>query len=261
MTSDGAHVRPTIGLLHNLDLKVPKLTVPIHDVDHTLIGKAQMVPSQVASRQATRIKKLKSRHWFKVKQDSLRGGVTRLVDGDEFVEANSLSHEHRWWLCLSGIRAEDSPQRNFYDCIHDEMAERSLPVQDDLDRLTAEIANTLIDLIQEHIRRCAYRSMQSCRFVPIDYAENRMVTAIRAFPSNETYISISTTLNNTDDYVVALSAFEGISPSDWLPEHQLPIDILGNTDGELVFSTLFTPQAQAALLKEGDEKGWSKGWN
>lgn len=132
----------------------------------------------------------------------------------------------------------------------------------DVDRILAELGLRYVRILQENVRKSAYRSLQSNRFIPLEYGdEHRVVTAIRAFPNNESYMSIAANLKSKEDFVTALSAFEGISPDDWQPEYKLPVDILGNTEGQIVFSTLFTPEAQEELLKEGDIKGWPKGWN
>ena len=156
----------------------------------------------------------------------------------------------------------DSRQDNFYDLIDDQFADSRLPNEDDFERLFAEVAYQITELLKEHIRRCAYKSLKSGRFVPFDYGERSLVTAIRTFPDSCTYISISMNVGKDyDDFIVVLNAFHGMTPDDWMPEHDLPVDILGNTDGNLVFSAMLSPEAQTALLDEGEAKGWPKGWN
>lgn len=255
-------MRPTLVVLDQLNIDRPRIGLPLHRLDHPLVAKSQTIPDQVEAGQATRIKKLSNRMWYRVKHEARRGGATRLLDADDWIRLATDHERYRWWLCLCGFRSEDSPQRNFYDQISDASAKKCLPSADDRDRILAEIAAEYVDKVQEKVRRSAYESLQSNRYVPLDYGdEKRIVTAIRAFPSNETYMSISASVNNQDDFIVALGAFEGIEPQEWLPEHDQPVDILGNTDGEIVYSAMITPEAQAALLNEGDIKGWPKGWN
>lgn len=250
-------VRPTVRLLESLGISLPPLSVELHAIDIPLVAKAQRIPKLVDTKQAERIKVLAKRHWYKVKVDDSRGGVTRLRDDDTFVVDNRLDPEDRWWLCICGTRASDSPQRDFYKQVDDATAENSLPKSIDIKRYTAEISHFIVVEIRERVRKSAYRSLTRGVQTKLELPDLPIALKIRAFPDHTTYISVATRPPiSVDDYLTVLSAFAGVSPQDWMPENECPVNIFENTTEFVVYSAMLPAETQAALLEEGDANGW-----
>ena len=109
-------VRPTKRGLDDLNLCFPAVELPLHEMDHPIVKKAQQVPAEVASGGAERILALDDRVWFKCRSGNLRAAVTRLEAGEAddlgLIEAGAAW----WWVGAAGERRDDSAS-DFYKAI------------------------------------------------------------------------------------------------------------------------------------------------
>lgn len=252
MQPEKQQVRPTRNVLRTLglaSLRGPlfpfKLHVDLAEIDHDLVRKAQEVPQKHLSRAAERIKSLKDRVWYKVKVNDDRGGVTDLGGDGE----SDLSG-HPWWLGLAGKRRSDSPQDDFYSTLP-ECTDDCLPVQDDWDRLAAETVTRAKFASQRLVRRAAYCSMMSSgSWVGFTLTGDQEVRARLRVIDDCAYLSLGgVAIQNSQHFVLILSAFPDISIDDWMPESQGPLH-LQLEPGEIIFSAMVDPSIQAELYQE-----------
>ncbi len=90
-------VRPTKRCLSDLGLDFPRLTVPLHSLDHPLVRHAQDLPQKCALNAAERVVAITDRVWWKLKTGQQRGM------GGKFP---SFSADRSWWIGLPSLRGE-----------------------------------------------------------------------------------------------------------------------------------------------------------
>jgi len=101
-------VRPTKRCLDDLGLAFPPVDLPLHEVDHPMVKKAQQTPAEVAASGAERIRSLTDRVWFKCKVSNLRGAVTKIDPSGTSVFALLESGDAWWWIGAAGERQDGS---------------------------------------------------------------------------------------------------------------------------------------------------------
>ncbi len=89
-------VRLTKRCLSDLGLDFPRLTVPLHSLDHPLVRHAQGLPQKCALNAAERVVAITDRVWWKRKTGQQRGM------GGKFP---SFSADRSWWIGLPSLRA------------------------------------------------------------------------------------------------------------------------------------------------------------
>lgn len=267
---DGGHwpglgVRPTLRCLTD-DLGIaplPTLDLRLEDLDHELIRKAQHSPDADAAGGGERIESIDDRVWLKVKTGAWRGAV--LPPARQAVE----NEEPLWWLGAGGRRQADSPQTDFYERFKSSctVARKSsadptshsrtdssgyLPTERDRKRLAAERALHFVRSIPRLVRRLASMSLMNGHVAEATFDGWQLRVLIRAngdHAGTEAYIVLGGSgLTDPDVFAVILSAIPGVGPEDWMAE---PSDVRGlmPESGEMVFSALLPPQAQAQLLE------------
>ncbi|MGK7221532.1 hypothetical protein ACSNO4_01885 [Kocuria flava] len=246
MTERTTAVRPTIRVVRELEISLPPVDVGLHALSHPLIEKAQVIPSQVESGGAERIRAVKDRVWFKVKVNDDRGGVAQLDSADE-----DSFHGFDWWLGLCGKRVSDSQQHNFYDQLPESSAEY-LPTTLDQKRLALETTYMFRQDLKQVARKATYMSLVSGKVAVIEMdGQPFLIRArVRMMNSGETYISVGYTgASNPQFTAFVLDAFPGVKHTDWQVEPSSVVEIHPEP-GEMVYSALFPTEVQSALLEE-----------
>jgi hypothetical protein len=171
MTTDPSdHVRPTRRALADLGMTFPSLTVPLHTLDHSLIQKAQRIPSLVAAGGGERVVSLTDRVWFKVKVDDVRTAATNVLSADELTGDD----RHQWWLGACGRRHGTSAD-DFYAALHQECRRAGkgegdvamthlLPQPIDEKRFVAEKAALVVTSIRATVREAIALRSSLTRF-------------------------------------------------------------------------------------------------
>jgi hypothetical protein len=173
-------VRPTRRCLDDLGLSFPTLDVPLHELDHPIVQRAQRIPSEVASGGGDRVRALDDRVWFKCRSGNLRAVVTRLAadeSGDfDLIEAGSAW----WWVGAAGERQDDSAS-DFYKVITAEVTRKGkgktgvnsahlLPREVDYRRLRAELALRTV-LGVRRVVRDLHRAIAARREAMVGFAD------------------------------------------------------------------------------------------
>lgn len=247
-------VRPTKRCLDDLGLTFPPLTVPLHDVKHDLVVKAQRLPEELASGGAERVLALDDRVWFKVKVGEYRGAGGQVHDAPGGIP-------ELWWLVAAGIRRADSKGQDFYSALESECRRAAkgtsatidsghlLPQDIDHRRWKAEQTTLGAVALKRVVRELICRSASSGEMVGATVQGQQLIAWVKS-KDGETYLAIAAE-GFLDPKVLAvlLAAVPGVTSDDWQIE---PGEVLGITPGtgQLVFSTMLPPESLAAVLEE-----------
>jgi hypothetical protein len=250
-------VRPTKRCLTDVGLKFPTVNTPLLPLDHPLIEKAQHLPAEVAAGGAERIRALDDRVWLKVKIANLRGAATKLEPEDTNQRELLIAGDAWWWICAAGERKSDS-RSDFYKDIEAEAGragagtgrvntEHLLPQAIDYKRLEAEIALQVSAAIRAVTRRLIYDSLTSGKVVTAEFSTYVLTACVRA-KEQEAYLAIvAEGFIDTSILAIILDSVPDVPHEDWQPE---PGGALGVVPayGQIVFSTVIPPSAQAQIL-------------
>ena len=256
-------VRPTKRGLDSLGGGLlPTLDVRLNELEHPLIIRAQAVPTQVAANGAERIRSLTDRVWFKVKTGTWRGAAGDVrTHVDDHTRALLNAGDAWWWLGAAGARQNDSPQRDFYAQLDAQAHARGpnscstdflLPEDWDLRRLEAELAYAMTQIVPPLVRNAAALSLRHGQIYGLTAGPAEVRIRVAVMTDGEAYVAIgSTGVTDPGLFALLLSAFDGLTVDDWLPEPgpNLKIEPMA---GEIVWSTMLPTDLQTALLDELD---------
>ncbi|SEI02724.1 MULTISPECIES: hypothetical protein [unclassified Leifsonia] len=260
--ADTAPVRPTRRALSDLRLDIPTIAVPLSELEHPVVVRVQAIPDMVAANSAERVLSLKDRVWFKVKTGAWRGAAGNVRGAvDDSPRAALETGQAWWWLAAAGARQNDSPQRDFYSRLDAEAhaagpnscsTDFLLPQAWDIKRLEAELALALVNAVPPLVRRAAALSMQEGDIRGFTYGPTDVRVRIRMLNDGQVYLAISSVgATDPDFFALLLSAFDGLTVHDWLPEPGPYLQVQPEP-GEILWSTILTPEAQQSLLHEVD---------
>lgn len=253
----GDGVRPTLRCMRqDLQVALPTADVSLEDVPHELVGKAQRIPELDAAGGAERIVSVRDRIWLKVKTSGWRGAILPPAAVDDV--------KPLWWLGAAGHRQADSEQHDFYarfaaECDRCGAAagtscdSRSfLPAEEDEHRLSVERALAGVRTTKALVRSLARQSLNTGHACTASVLGWEISILIRTDGTRiaAAYIAIGATgVTDPGTYATLLAAVPGVAPDDWQPE---PTEVLGihAHPGQIVFSALISPEAQALLLAE-----------
>jgi len=240
----------------------PTLDIPLSELEHPLVVRAQAVPALVATHGAERIRSLTDRIWLKVKTGTWRGAAGNVEDQlGEGAKPLLEACDAWWWLVAAGARQSDSPQHDFYTRLNGEAhaggpntcsTDFLLPEPWDLKRLEAELALAVATTAPKLVRRAAAESMRHGDIRGFTAGATDVRVRIRMLEDGQVYLAIgSTGVTDADLFALLLSAFSDLTVEDWLPEpgpylHVQPVP------GEILWSTMLSTDAQRALLDELD---------
>jgi hypothetical protein len=254
-------VRPTKRALLDMQVDPPTLDIPLSELEHPLIVRAQALPTLVATHGAERVRSLTDRVWFKVKTGTWRGAAGDVQEHIHDARPVLEACEAWWWLVAAGPRQNDSPQRDFYARLDVEAhaigpnscsTDFLLPGPWDLKRLEAELALAVAARIPSLVRRAAAQSMRHGDIRGFTAGSADVRVRIRMLDDGQVYLAIgSTGVTDPDLFALLLSAFSDLTVEDWLPEPGPYVHVVP-APGEILWSTLLSTDAQSALLDELD---------
>ncbi|MBM7770226.1 hypothetical protein JOD54_000430 [Actinokineospora baliensis] len=249
-------VRPTLRCLRDeLGLEVPPVTVPLNEVDHPLVRKANDQFS-APSGPRERIRAVDDTVMFKVKVRRWRGAL---------VDAGEPS-----WLVAAGIR-EDGSRDDFYAALAESLnaariwynAEHAqslatqtysaglLPTVDDKDRYRAEAGVRLLRELRAAVHGVVHASLLDGYEHTSEISGAELGVVVRAAEDNATYVALRIVGSVPDDLVaVVLSLVPGCDRDGWYPEFAMPERQL--RANEQAYSNLMDPVAAAELLEARD---------
>jgi hypothetical protein len=230
---------------------VPRLSDPLHDIDHPLIRKAQALPGEVNSGGAERILALSDRIWYKVKVNRYRGAAIFL----EIAAVPETASEWRWWLCAAGIR-EDGARTDFYAAIEDEARRQGsrrspssshlLPAAWDWERLSVELVVRWQSELKRIVVNAIAASIEDGLAHTEEFDHYRLSALVHA-EEGEAYLSLSAQ-GFADPKIIAiiLSSVPGV-PRDFWQDEPNDADGVPRKYGELMWSTLLPSSAIAEI--------------
>lgn len=233
--------------------------MPLWRIGHPLVVHMQRVPGEVRSGGSEPVRALSDRIWWKVKTSGLRGVVTELAAGE--LSELKVHARDAWWGGAAGVRKEDSAG-DFYRQIESEARRQGrgtgkpgtrhlLPRQVDVDRLAAENADRAVEALREVVTGLVARSLLDGKPYAAALGGHVVTALVRADEGGEAYLAIA-----ADGFVhpqmigLILGAVPGIPSSEWQPE---PGGVAGidPREGQIIWSTLIPPGAQARILELG----------
>ncbi|MEV0226719.1 hypothetical protein [Streptomyces sp. NPDC050704] len=221
--------RPTLRCLsQDLCLPVPPITVPLDEVEHPALAKAQEQFDGSDGRQHERIRAIDDQVLFKVKAARWRGAV--------------WVSEPCPWLVAAGIR-EDGSSDDFYAALAtDAKAARSAYNAQHTRSLTSQ--TYVGDLLPDRDDHLRYRLEEGARFLrrlegvipelvrsslkdgaehTIAYDTFTLGVQVRGHESHETYVAVRITGSVPGDLVrIVLDIVPGCASDAWFPEVRLP---------------------------------------
>jgi hypothetical protein len=263
---------------------LPDLATPLHQLDHVVVVKAQHLPQEVAGGGAERIRCIDDRAWFKVRHsERWRDAATRLSDAELRAALRLPPDENpapagRWWLGGAGWREAGSPD-DFYEEIErlaeaeakvlhraNEKGTHSLhatsrwlmPVEWDWKRLDAEAAYAWVRRAEAVVRHLIAESIRSgqtliAEFEKAERQVYRIEATVRSDGGEGAFLAIATDrVYDPKVIAVLLAAVPGVPAEDWLPEPDGAAGIMPRP-GQIIWSTLLTPQQTADLLALDDD--------
>lgn len=251
-------MRPTKRCLGDLEVKLPDLGTPLNELDDPVIVAAQAVPEQRDAGGVERVVSLADRVWFKVKTANRRAVVTELRSSElpEWI----IPSRGAWWLCASGHRQNDSPQRDFYSTLHRECtigktvsSEHLLPAEWDWNRLSAEQALAWRREMKRMVIRLIATSLKSGHLAVAEFRKHRIKALVRVANGHEAYLAIMAEgVPDPQVFALLLDCVPGVAADDWQPEPS-PLAEMNPGSGEIIWSTLLSADVSAAVLDLDDE--------
>jgi hypothetical protein len=266
-------VRPTRVCLSQLGITVgagvPGVQTPLSSIDEPIIKRAQKLPEELAANAADRVLCLKDRLWWKVRHgERWRGAGTRLDDNELRARTQTLDPPGRWWLGAAGWR-EAGAADDFYDEL--ERAAKAegkgapdgkpkqtsrwlMPVDWDWRRMELEAFAAYEGMATRTVRHLIAESIRCGQTVVAQFEDYLLQATVRADGQDGAFLAI-TAEGIYDANVIAtlLDAVPGVPHTDWLIE---PDGVAGITprSGQIIWSTLLTPQQTAELLALDDQE-------
>jgi len=252
-------VRPTKRCLDDLGLSFPTLELPLHEMYHPLVKRAQRIPAEVASGGGDRVRALDDRVWFKCRSGNLRAVVTRLeadeLDDLDLIEAGAAW----WWVGAAGERQDDSAS-DFYKVITAEAVRKGsgrtgvsskhlLPREIDYRRLSAELALRAVQGVRRIIREIIARSLRDGRLWSASLTGHEVTAGVRAV-DGEAYLAIAAEgFPDSRMIAVILDSVPHMKQGDWMAE---PGGAMGlePRSGQIIYSAIIPADTQTAILDE-----------
>jgi hypothetical protein len=234
---------------------VPPVTAPLHEIDHPLIRKTQILPAELAAGGAERIRTLNDRLWYKVKINRYRGAAIIL----SILAVPEAAAEWRWWLCAAGIR-EDGSKEDFYAALENEArraggrrspsSDHLLPVPWDWNRLTAELAIAWQANVQRDVFNIVAESLVDGKSHSVEFGSISL-TALVLSKEGAAYLSLRAR-GFVDPNVIALilSSIPGV-PKEYWQEEPSSVVGLSRQRGELIWSTLLSNSVMEEISSTG----------
>ena len=228
--------------------------MPLHEIEHDLISKAQRLPEEHASGGAERVRAISDRLWFKVKVGEHRGAGGEIVDPPGEIPM-------LWWFVAGGVRRSDSGGQDFYEALEAECkrqakgsnakvnSEHLLPQDIDRRRFEKEQVTLGVISLQQAVREAVCRSVHSGKPVVAATPGQQLIAWVKSSEA-DTYLAISAEgFLDHREIAVMLAAIPGMTSEDWQPE---PNEVMGIKPdvGQLVFSAMIPPQSLAAILEQ-----------
>lgn len=253
MNDSAQSVRPTKRVIETLGVPLPNLGTRLSSLNHPLVSKAQITPTEVEQHSADRIRSLTDRVWFKVKASRWRGAVSDLFDA---LPEGLASYGERWWLCAAGVRQDDSAQSDFYAMLSREAHSRGphscstdflLPTEWDAKRLVAEAAVFATHVLHQLVLSAASDSLLTGVVSGFEFGERDVRVRIKVHEDGEAYVGIGATgVADVALFVTLFSAFPGVDPADWMAEPDGALAITP-APGEILWSAMLPPATQQFL--------------
>jgi len=258
MESNPISVRPTKRCIGDLEVDIPDLGEPLSKISHPVINSAQALPEQRDAGGAERVVSLRDRVWFKVKTSDHRATATELRAGE--VPEWTPRSKGAWWIGAAGRRQDDSPQRDFYAALKRECTsgkrvstDHLLPAEWDWKRLSAEQAVAWRREMKRLVVELIAMSLKTGHLAVAEFQNHRIMALVRAANGHEAYLAIiAEGVPDPNIIGLLLDCVPGVQPDDWQPE---PSSVAGMNPGpgEIIWSTLFPPDAAGAILDLDDE--------
>ncbi|MCE7005936.1 hypothetical protein LWC34_24345 [Kibdelosporangium philippinense] len=249
-------VRPTLRCLRDdLLLRVPSIDVPLDEVDHPLVSKAnEQFAGPIGSRE--RIRSIDDVVLFKVKVQRWRGAVHDVGEPS--------------WLVAAGIRQEGS-RNDFYEAFataaRASRARRNaesgvvsatqtscqdwLANDDDFDRYRAEAAIRMVRDLRVVVRRLVCASLLDGKEHVAEIPGAVLGIVVQASDDHATYVALRIVGSIPHGLLVlTLELVPGCDKFGWYPEFAMPDRPLA--PGEQVYSNCMDPLAAARLLEDAD---------
>ncbi len=243
-------VRPTKRCLSDLGLDFPRLTEPLHSLDHPLVRHAQDLPQKCALNAAERVVAITDRVWWKLKTGQQRGM------GGKFP---SFSADRSWWIGAAGLR-RDGDTSDFYAQITAECdragkgtgkpsSDHLLPQLIDRKRLEAEVAALAVTALQDTVRSAIAQSIRTGQAFSTMLGTGWDLTVFVASNNEDLYLTIVGSGSwSAEAYAVVLASVPGVSRDDWMPE---PTTVLGleAEPGQIIWSAMLSTEAREQILE------------
>jgi hypothetical protein len=230
------------------------LRVPLHEVENALIADAQVIPERHDAGGLERIVSLKDRVWFKSRVSRWRAASTKLALS-EIEEDLRPGRQGHWWVGAAGWRESGSGD-DFYEALKAEAGADSdglLPNEWDWKRLTGELGVAWERTLTRTVLELVATSLRTGHVVEAEARHHRISALVRAENGADAYLAIGAE-GIPDPRVIALilDAVPGVPRGDWQAEPGHVSGIKPKT-GQIVFSTMFAPEACAEVLAISDE--------
>lgn len=265
-------VRPTRECLSQLGVTVgagiPGVETPLSTIDHVIVKRAQKLPAELAANGAERVLCLHDRLWFKVRHsERWRGAGTRLDDNELRQRTKTLDPPGRWWLGAAGRRESGSPD-DFYDGLEraakaegkgapkgkpNQTSRWLMPGDWDWRRMQLEALAAYEGIATRTVRHLIAESVRSGQTLSAQFEDYMLQATVRADGQEGAFLAITAEgIYNPAEIVALLNAVPGVPASDWLIEPDGAAGIEPRS-GQIIWSTLLTPQQTAELLALDDE--------
>jgi hypothetical protein len=225
-------VRPTVRCLReDLGLPLPPARVPLDEIDHPLLRKAE---EQFAAEDTPheRIRAIDDVVLFKVKTGRWRGAVYRddpEAEVKEWLVAGGTREEGSHDDFYAALHAEARAARQRYNAEHDKPLTTDthtaylLPGPDDHDRYLIEAATRLARRLNTAVLELVRGSLRDGHEHAADFAGFRLGIIVRAEDGHETYVAIRITGSVHKNLTTTiLNRVPGCAPDAWFPEYALP---------------------------------------
>ena len=258
MHPDSEGVRPTKRAIGDLGLDIPDLGQMLHKIKHAGLQEMQKIPERALAQGLERIRSLTDRTWFKFKSGTLRAAATKLPEKSVPAQFESQTSIGRWWIGACGARQADSAQHDFYSMLEAEFGRKKsstdhlLPQEWDFKRLEAELALRWLHDLRQGIVDMIAKSLLNGKMLQIEANGHYIIAGVRATSREEAYLIVGAAgIPDVNVLAIMLSAVPGVSKDEWLWEPLETIPSLGVVpkSGELIWSTLLSPEIQAGILE------------
>lgn len=252
-------MRPTLKCLSDIDVKLPSLNVPLHEMEHVVIRSAQSVPERVETYSAERIVSLTDRVWFKDRAGQWRSAVARPLNNTGDDETTPVA----WWIGAAGLRRAGKADEPYDSWLREAQAagskhhpstEHWIPTANDWDRWALERAVVEEAELADIVPRLIAMSLRGRRGYSATRGDFDFVLEVRANAEAEVYLAVfARGIPNTtfaDRLAALLDSVPGVAKDDWQPEPVGSSPFRGIAPGVVAWSTLLAPETQVMLLDQ-----------